>query len=114
MQRLMGAVALVLGCSLVTVAKAQEDDMDQYRYKPDFEAADRNPLTGQQQEDFECLDKNGDQLITQEELEALVECLGQKRVDEMGLNARAGIIMERLDADRDREITPREYKTWTQ
>ncbi|MFE8070239.1 hypothetical protein QQM79_04200 [Marinobacteraceae bacterium S3BR75-40.1] len=115
MPRFKAVLAIVLGCcSLVSTALAQEDNLDKYRYKPDIEAVESNPLSGQQQKDFDCLDKDGNNLLTEHELDALSKCLGEKRVEEMGLNARPAIIIERLDADRDREITPREYKTWSQ
>lgn len=82
----------------------EEDDFDT-NVTPVHEAA----LQG-----FDCMDKDDDGYLTMEELDNRGECVENAEERGMDPEIRTALVLTRMDADRDRRVSLREYNIWNE
>lgn len=105
--------------SLADSASSGEDSDDQYLFHPDeskqtdFET-DVEPLHEESLQGFDCMDRDDDGYLSENELEARGECVNNAK--ERGLEAsdRTALILDLMDADRDLRVSKREFNIWNE
>ena len=82
----------------------QEDDFD----------TNVNPVHESALQGFNCMDKSGDGYLSLEELEGRGDCVERAEKRGMDSSTRTALVLTRMDADRDRQISRREFNIWNE
>jgi hypothetical protein len=82
----------------------EEDDFD----------TNVNPVHESALQGFDCMDNDGDGYLTMEELERRGECVEDAQARGMDSETRTALILTRMDADRDRKVSRREFNIWNE
>jgi hypothetical protein len=96
-----------------------EDSDDQYLYQPDeskltdFET-DVVPLHEESLQGFDCMDRDDDGYLSENELENRAECVDNAKERELEASTRTSLILTLMDADRDLRVSKREFNIWNE
>lgn len=113
------AVALPLGVVAEEAGVLDKEEEEAVTYQPraveedDFDT-NVNPVHEGALQGFDCMDKDDDGYLTMEELERRGECVDDASERGMDPETRTALILTRMDADRDRKISLREYNIWNE
>ena len=81
--------------------------------EPDDFDTDVDPLHEEALQGFNCMDKTGDGYLTMEELDHRGDCVENAVERGMDTETRTALILTRMDADRDRKVSRREFNIWS-
>ena len=117
---------LVLCCAMASAQASfaeegatGEDSDDQYLYQPDeskltdFET-DVVPLHEESLQGFDCMDRDDDGYLSENELENRAECVNNAKERELEASTRTSLILTLMDADRDLRVSKREFNIWNE
>ncbi len=96
-----------------------EDSEDQYLYQPDeskltdFET-DVVPLHEESLQGFDCMDRDDDGYLSEDELENRAECVNNAKERELEASTSTALILTLMDADRDLRVSKREFNIWNE
>ncbi|WP_322003496.1 hypothetical protein [Marinobacter alexandrii] len=126
MIRLNSVIATLILCSAATssaLASADEsnptdESVEQYLYHPKHEQknfdADVDPLHENSLQGFDCMDQDKNGYLIEQEIKQRADCVDNAEDRGMGLSKRALVILDLLDADRDRRVSKREFNVWNE
>ncbi len=117
---------LVLCCAMASAqasfaeeGSSGEDSDDQYLYQPDesrlpdFET-EVEPLHEESLQGFDCMDRDGDGYLSEDELENRDECVSNAKERGLEASTRTALILDLMDADRDLRVSKREFNIWNE
>lgn len=116
---LLLAVALPLSVVAEENGILDQEEQDAITYEPstvqedDFDT-NVNPVNEEALQGFDCMDEDDDGYLTMEELERRGECVENAEQRGMDTETRTALILTRMDADRDRQISRREFNIWNE
>lgn len=116
---LMVAVAFPLSIAAEEAGLLDEAEEDAVTFEPSMVQQDDfdtnvNPVDESTLQGFDCMDEDGDGYLNMEELERRGECV--QNAEERGLDTatRTALVLTRMDADRDRQVSRREFNIWNE
>ncbi|WP_150912291.1 EF-hand domain-containing protein [Marinobacter halotolerans] len=126
MNRLNSVLATLILCSAATTSaltsadenNPTDESVEQYLYHPkhaqkNFDT-DVDPLHESSLQGFDCMDQDKNGYLTEQEIDQRADCVDNAEERGMGRSKRAAVILDLLDADRDRRVSKREFNIWNE
>ena len=92
---------------------------NQYLFHPDESKqtdfdTDVEPLHEESLQGFDCMDRDDDGYLSENELDARDECVNNAKERGLEASSRTALILDLMDADRDLRISKREFNIWNE